>query len=200
MRIGILGAGHMAAALGGGWAAAGHDVHIGARDAAKAEALAQRLGPRAAAGTPREAAAFGDAVLLAVPASAVADILAAAGAADGVLDGRTLIDCGNAFAPDEAAPDGPPAFVLAEDALAERVAGLVPGAHDVKAFNVCAAEVWQAPVRTFDDRPLAVPLCGSDPHAVKQVAALAADLGLRPVEAGGLGRARYLEALAVFVV
>lgn len=175
MRVGILGAGQMAGALGAGWAAAGHDVLFGARAVDKAVALAEEMaGERSgvAAGRPdgtirggtlREAADFGEALLLAVPAAAVAEVLAAAGAADKVLDDRVLVDCTNAFAPDQAAKEGTMAFVLSEEALAERVAALAPGAHVVKAFNLCAAEVWQSEARIFEGRRLAVPLCGDDP-------------------------------------
>ncbi|WTW97856.1 NAD(P)-binding domain-containing protein [Streptomycetaceae bacterium NBC_01309] len=212
MRVGILGAGQMAGALGAGWAAAGHDVLFGARAVDKAVALAEEMaGERSgvAAGRPdgtirggtlREAADFGEALLLAVPAAAVAEVLAAAGAADKVLDDRVLVDCTNAFAPDQAAKEGTMAFVLSEEALAERVAALAPGAHVVKAFNLCAAEVWQSEARIFEGRRLAVPLCGDDPAAVLRVAALVSDLGLAPVHAGGLRRARYLEAVSAFVV
>ncbi|MYW05527.1 NAD(P)-binding domain-containing protein, partial [Streptomyces sp. SID3343] len=49
MRIGILGAGNMAGALGAKWVRAGHDVVIGARSAHRAGALAGRIG--AGAGT-----------------------------------------------------------------------------------------------------------------------------------------------------
>ncbi|WP_436777116.1 NADPH-dependent F420 reductase [Yinghuangia sp. YIM S09857] len=232
MRVGILGAGQMAGALGAGWAAAGHDVFVGARDVDKAVALSGAVtgkGHRelvnlpgrstsgteeglsgAAAGRPargtvrggtlREAAEFGEALLLAVPAAAVADVLAAGGAADKLLVDRVVVDCTNAFAPDEAAKEGPLAFVLSEEALAERVAALAPGAHVVKAFNLCAAEVWQSEDRIFEGRRLAVPLCGDDAAAVQRVAVLVSDLGLAPVHAGGLSRARYLEAMSAFVV
>ncbi|MBQ1069289.1 NAD(P)-binding domain-containing protein, partial [Micromonospora sp. D75] len=64
MRIGILGTGNLATALATGWARAGHDIIIGGRSTAAAEAIANRIGgtarpvPTVAAGT--------DAVLLAV--------------------------------------------------------------------------------------------------------------------------------------
>ncbi|WP_214324366.1 NADPH-dependent F420 reductase [Nonomuraea sediminis] len=198
MRVGILGAGAMAVALGGGWATAGHEVLVGARDQDRAGKAAGSIGAGARAGTLREAAGFGEAVLLAVPAAAVADVLAACG---GALDGRTVIDCTNAFQPDQAAPGGVMAFVLSEEAVAEKVAALAPEARVVKAFNLCAAEVWAASeVRLFEGRRLAVPLCGDDAVALDLTAGLATDLGLHPVRAGGLNRARYLEATSVFVV
>lgn len=197
MRIGIIGAGQMARALGGGWAAAGHEIVIGARDLAAAQQAACAIGHGTGSGDIRDAASFGDAVLLAVPAGALDDVLTIASE---TLTGRTVIDCTNAFAPDTAATEGVIAFVLSEDAVAERVAATAPGAQVVKAFNVCAAEVFAGTTRVFDNRPLAVPICGDDPAAVRLVAGLAEDLRLVPILAGGLHRARYLEATAVFTV
>ncbi|NEW43920.1 NADPH-dependent F420 reductase [Nocardia cyriacigeorgica] len=197
MRIGIIGAGQMAQALGGGWAAAGHDVLIGARDRAAAAAAAHRIGHGADSGDIRDAAGFGEVVLLAVPVGALDDILSAA--ADEMV-GRAVIDCTNAFAPDTAAPEGVTAFILSEDAVAERIAEAAPGAQVVKAFNVCAAEVFASPTRVFENRPLAVPICGDDPAALQLVSGLVEDLRLVPALAGGLHRARYLEATSVFTV
>ncbi|GGU28111.1 NADP oxidoreductase [Lentzea flava] len=161
----------MARALGNGWAAAGHELRYGGR------------------GEVREAVAFGDVTLLAVPVSALAEVL---GEED--FEGRTLIDCTNAFEPDGGS------MVLGEDAVAERVAELAPGARVVKAFNLCAAEVWEADERVFEGRRLAVPLCGDDAEALAAVEQLVRDLKAEPVRAGGLNRARYLEAMSAFVV
>ncbi|MGX1805548.1 NADPH-dependent F420 reductase [Nocardia sp. NPDC055321] len=189
MRIGIIGAGAMARALGGGWAAAGHEIVVGARDAERAAAAAAEIGGGARGGTVADAARFGDAVLLAVPVSALSEVLAA-----GDYAGRTIVDCTNAFAPDSGK------FVLTEDAVAERIAATAAGAHVVKAFNLCAAEVWAGSAREFDGQPLLVPLCGDDSAAVARVAALARDLKLEPFHAGGLAQARYIEATSAFVV
>lgn len=208
MRIGIIGAGQMARALGGGWAAAGHEIVLGARTSARAVEAAAAIGPGARAATVADAARFGEATLLAVPVGALDEVLAAADsdpdaahtpAADDrrpahVFAGRTIIDCTNAFVPDSGG------FVLSEPAVAQRIAASAPGAHVVKAFNLLAAEVWAGPHREFEGRPLTVPLCGDDAAAVARVAGLAEDLKVRPVHAGGLQRARYLEATSAFVV
>ncbi|MFI6167305.1 NADPH-dependent F420 reductase [Nocardia sp. NPDC051052] len=192
MRIGIIGAGAMARALGGGWAAAGHEVLVGARSATAAGELAAAIGGKA--GSIRDAAGFGAVVLLALPVDALDEVLRTA---DGLLAGRTIIDCTNAFAPDTAGATG---FILSEDAVAERIAAGAPAAHVVKAFNVCAAEVWESDTHVFEGRRLAVPLCGDDPEALQQVATLVEDLKLQPISAGGLHRARYLEAMSVCTV
>ncbi|MTE16567.1 NADPH-dependent F420 reductase [Nocardia aurantiaca] len=207
MRIGIIGAGQMARALGGGWAAAGHEIALGARTSTRAGETAAAIGHGARAVTVAQAARFGEVTLLAVPVDALADVLRTANgdnaelprAADGnrpahIFAGRTVIDCTNAFAPDNGG------FTLSEPAVAERIAETAPGARVVKAFNLLAAEVWACSDRVFEGRALTVPLCGDDADAVATVGGLAEDLKLRPVHAGGLRQARYLEAASAFVV
>jgi 8-hydroxy-5-deazaflavin:NADPH oxidoreductase len=191
MRIGILGAGGMAEALGAQWARAGHDVTVGARDRAKAAATAERLGPGGRAGGLREAAAYGEAVLLAVPYDAVDEVLTAAGDA---LRDRPLIDCVNGIVHPGVTPatgSGP--------SVAERVAAR-SGAQVVKAFNLCHVGVWRRTPPHFAGRPLGVPVCGDDPAALAVVRALVGDLGCAPLDAGGLARAGVLEATAAFAI
>ncbi|MEU7072382.1 NAD(P)-binding domain-containing protein [Streptomyces narbonensis] len=187
MRIGILGAGAMAEALGAGWAKAGHDIVVAARDADRATELAARLGARA--GTFAEAAAHGDAVLAALPHAATPDVVSPLADA---LAGRALIDCSNPIVP---GPGGPMLTTDGGSSAARRIADAVPGAHVVKAFNLCAAEVWAR----YPDG-LAVPLCGDDAGALDLARALVTDLGGLPLDAGGLDRAGYVEATAAFVI
>jgi 8-hydroxy-5-deazaflavin:NADPH oxidoreductase len=96
MRIGILGTGTLAAALGAAWLRAGHELVVGGRSPAKAHALADRLGHGVRADVPREVVSGRDAVLLAVSWDGVEDMLEAAGASDGLLEGTPLIDPINA--------------------------------------------------------------------------------------------------------
>ncbi|QGV79548.1 NADPH-dependent F420 reductase [Streptomyces ficellus] len=187
MRIGILGAGAMAEALGAGWARAGHDIVVAARDADRVTAAAARIGARA--GTFAEAAAHGDAVLAALLHTATLDVVAPLA---GALAGRAVIDCSNPVAA------GPGGLMLTTDggpSAARRIAAAVPGAHVVKAFNVCAAEVW-----ANCPGGLAVPLCGDDAGALDVVRALVTDVGAIPLDAGGLDRAGYVEATAAFAI
>ena len=90
MRIGILGSGLMGGKLGTIFAKAGHDVVFSyARSRRKLNRLAREAGSRAVAGTPREAAADADVLLLAVHWSRVNDVLKQAGD----LSGKVLITC-----------------------------------------------------------------------------------------------------------
>ncbi|MFI5564804.1 NADPH-dependent F420 reductase [Amycolatopsis japonica] len=178
MRIGIFGAGGMAEALGGQWS--GHDVMVAARDQAKAAKISARVGTWA------ETAHASDVILLALPAASVPEVLAAAGN----LDGKVLIDCTNAV--------GPGAVLTVPDQAA-RIAAAAPGAHVVKAFNLCEVDVWRMTPPAFGGRPLAVPLCGA-PEAVEVVSSLVRDLGCTPLNAGGLDRAGLMEATMAFMV
>ncbi|GAA2842053.1 NADPH-dependent F420 reductase [Crossiella cryophila] len=182
MRIGILGAGDMAEALGTQWTRQGHELMIATRT--NPAPLATRLEART--GSYAEAAAFGQVLLLAVPAAAALDVLTEAGAA-----GRTVIDCTNPVAPDWT-------LTTKDISLAEQLA--TTGAHVVKAFNLCHVDTWRLTPPVFADRPLAVPLCGDDPTALAQVQTLVRDLGCDPVVAGPLSRAGLLEATAAFVI
>ncbi|MBW8484471.1 NADPH-dependent F420 reductase [Actinomadura parmotrematis] len=188
MRIGVLGAGNMADALGGAWARAGHEVMVGARDRGRADALAARIG--AAAGGLADAAVYGDVVLLAVPYGAAEDVVRAVGP----WQGKVLVDCTN--------PIGGPDFRLLTAggaSGAERIAAAAPGAHVVKAFNLVHEGIWRAP-RAAVGGPLGVPLCGDDAGALAAVRGLVRDLGCEPVDGGGLARAGQLEATAAFVI
>ncbi|MFD8414703.1 NAD(P)-binding domain-containing protein [Streptomyces sp. NPDC059650] len=67
MRIGILGTGAMATALGAAWVRAGHDVRVGGRDTEAASRTARLTGASEHGGL-AEAAAHGEVVLTALPA------------------------------------------------------------------------------------------------------------------------------------
>jgi 8-hydroxy-5-deazaflavin:NADPH oxidoreductase len=192
MRIGTLGAGMMTEALAGQWSQAGHEVLIGGRSPDKSAALAKRIGARV--GTLAEAAEFGDAVLLAVRREGLMGTLEQAGAASGVLAGKTVIDCGNAVNTAD--------FSLVSwqgKSLAEQAQHLSPGSHVVKAFNLCHAKVWQMSPPVFNGNPLAVPFAGAD-EGKATASRLIKDLGCEPLDAGNLTQARHLEAMAVVVI
>ncbi len=178
MRIGIFGAGGMAAALGGRWRTTGHEVMVAARDRAEAEKISTRVG------TWEETARASEVILLAVPAGTVTEVLAAAGN----LAGKVLIDCTNAVGP---------GAVLSVPDQAARIAAFAKGAHVVKAFNLCHVDVWRMTPPVFGGRPLAVPICGDK---VGEVSELVRALGCTPLVAGGLDRAALMEATMAFTV
>ncbi|MFG6199497.1 NADPH-dependent F420 reductase [Nonomuraea sp. JJY05] len=216
MRIGILGAGGMADALGTQWARAGHEVMISGRDAsasatraatmtaeaAHTRAEAARARAETAGAEAQVAGARGEVVGVRAgswaEAAAFGEVVMVAvrqAGLTGVLEsagtalrGKPVIDVANAEGPyDPARPIAP----LIRD---------LTGGHVVKAFNLCHVDVWRLTPPVFDGRPLAVPLCGDDPAALAAVRTLVTDLGCTPVDGGGLERAVLLEATAVFMI
>src|ERR1700730_16775383 len=135
--ISIIGTGGMAAAIGGLAAKAGHTVEVMSRDAAKARALAQQVGAGATTGT-FGAAPAGDIVVLAVPYSAVLDVVKQNGEA---LAGKLLIQLStpiiSAFT----------AFVPPEDSFgAQEIVRAAPADADVvKAFTTQFSHILAGP-------------------------------------------------------
>ncbi|MGW3101867.1 NADPH-dependent F420 reductase [Streptomyces sp. NPDC001100] len=190
MRIGILGTGGMADALGAQWRRSGHEVLFGGRDLARAEALARRWGGDH--GTLHQAADFGtDAVLMALPWRAAVEI-----AGQLPLAGRVVIDCTN--------PVGEGFRLLtagAPSAAVQLATAAGPEAHVVKAFNLCHEDVWRLTPPVFDGRPLGVPLSGDKEEALAVVGQLVRDVGCEPFVAGELDQgAQLLEATAALLI
>jgi predicted dinucleotide-binding enzyme len=163
-------------------ARAGHEVLVSvSRDPQKLEALAAEIGGRA--GTPREAVAFGEVVMLSVSWTLVDDVLAQAGP----LDGRIVIDTTNQFG--RAGWED-----LGKRTAAEVNDARMPGARYTKAFNTLTAGFQaQAAGRTGRDRVVMF-LCGDDEEAKRVVAGLIEDAGFTPVDIGGVADAAPMEA------
>lgn len=191
MRIGVLGTGNMADALATHWVRAGHEVVIGGRDTDKAGRLAARVGGGAKSAGLRAAADSAEVVLAALPFGAGAEVVRNLHAA---LEGKVLLDCSN--------PVGPGFRLLTEGgpSAAQHLAAAAPGAHVVKAFNLCHEDVWRMRPPVFDGRPLSVPLCGDDETALVRARELVRDVGCEAVPGGGLERAGLLEATAALFI
>ena len=181
--ISIIGSGSMAAAIGGLAAKAGHTVEMMSRDAAKARALAEQVGAGATTGT-FGAAPAGDIVVLAVPYSAVLDLVKQYGKE---LAGKLLVDITNPVASDHTS------FVTPGDSSgAQEIAKAAPADADVvKAFNTQFSNVLTA--GPAEGHPLDVFIAVDDAEAKARVSAFVESLGLRPMDAGALPMARTLE-------
>src|SRR5437870_1622698 len=94
MRIGIVGAGMIGSTLAKLWVDAGHEVRVASRHPDQLQPLVASLGSRATAGTPVEAATFGEVVMLTVPLRAVPDL---ARELRPSLAGKVVLDTGNAY-------------------------------------------------------------------------------------------------------
>src|SRR6476660_4455178 len=179
MRIGILGSGLMGGKLGTLFARAGHEVVFSyARGQKKLDGLARDAGKNARAGTPREAAANADAVLLAVHWLRFGDALKQAGD----LSGTVVVTCS---LPMNA--ENTELVVAHTSSGAEELARMVPKARVVAAFQTVPSEVlfgvYEAKRKA--SRPSQV-YCGDDQRAKELAAGLIRDVGFNPVDAGPL--------------
>jgi len=178
-RIGIIGSGHIGGNLAGFLARAGHDIVISfSTDRGKLDTLAAESGARA--GTPAEAAAHGEIVVVSVPWRAVDTALGQAGGA-AALAGKTVIDTTNQFG---TVGGRFGVLDLGGKSAAETNAAKAPGAAWVKAFNTLTAGFQaSAAGRTGPDR--VVMFYATD---CEDAEALIRQAGFDPVRTGTLAR------------
>ena len=184
IKIGIIGSGRIGATLGGLWVKAGHEVMFSSLDIVHDRALAASLGPKARAGTPREAAAFGEALLMAVPYGALPQL--GRDLAD-LIKGKTVLDACNPFP----ARDGEIATWARERGAGLASAELLPGARIVRAFNAIGYARLPEAAHRQGER-IGMPMAGDDAHAIAQASMLVRDIGFEPVVIGPLAMGRYL--------
>ncbi len=183
MKIGIVGSGNVGSALGGVWVKAGHEVMFSSRSLENDKALAAKLGPNARAGTPREAAAFGDVVMVSVPYRSLPEVGKELG---DLLKGKVVIDTCNPFP----GRDGDIANWAREKGAGLASAELLPGARLVRAFNAVGA----GRMGSMHEQPgrVGMPIASDDAQAVAVASRLIRDIGFEPVLVGGLAMGKYL--------
>lgn len=185
LKIGIIGTGDIGGALATHWAKAGHELVISSRHPEELQDLAKSLGPKVRVGTPREAAQFGDVILLSVPYKATPDIgreLA------NELKGKVLLDTGNPYP----MRDGAMALDARKRSTGVTSKEFLPGVRLVRAFNAINAN------NLADDANRkgglwAIPLASDDAEALQVAERLVRDAGFDPVVVGGLARAREFD-------
>jgi predicted dinucleotide-binding enzyme len=167
MKIAVIGTGKVGGTLGRRWHEAGHDVAYGSR-------TGSGEGPDGA-----EVMTAGDAiggatvVVLAVPGTAVAEVVAANSAA---LAGKVVVDAVNRM--------GEP-----EVNSRAAIAAAAPDARYVRAFNTLGWENFA------DPPPGAALFFAADPSARPVAEQLISALGLEPVFAGDAEAASIVDAL-----
>ena len=182
-KLGLIGSGNVGSNLGRVWANAGYEVMFSSKDLEADRKLAAEVGKGARAGTPQEAAAFGDVLVFAVPYGAQPELGKTLGSA---LRGKVVIDACNPFPQRDGA--------IAEEAR-EKGAGLVsarllPGARIVRAFNAVGAarmgQMYQTPGK------VGMPIAGDDKEAIEIASQLVRAIGFEPVLVGGLAMGGHL--------
>jgi predicted dinucleotide-binding enzyme len=166
-HISIIGTGNMGQAISGLVAKGGHTVElVNSSDARKA--------------------VTGDIVVLAVPYSSLAAVLAERGPQ---LAGKVVVDITNPL--NFETFDG--LTVAADGSAASEVAAALPQSRVLKAFNTNFAGTLQA--GSVGGQTTTVLIAGDDADAKALLAGVVSAAGLQAVDAGSLKRARELEAL-----
>jgi 8-hydroxy-5-deazaflavin:NADPH oxidoreductase len=133
----------------------------------------------------------GDIVVLAVPHPAVANVIAQRG---DQLAGKIVVDITN--------PMNVQTFddltVPADSSAAAEIAAALPSARVLKAFNTNFAGALAAGI--VGGQPTTVLVAGEDADAKAELAGLVNAGGLRAIDAGGLKRARELEAIGLLQI
>ena len=186
LRIGVIGAGKIGGTIGGLWVKSGHSVLFSTRHPEELKDLVAGLGPLAHAGTVAEAAAFGDAVFVAVPYGALPQIGRDNQAA---LKGKVVLDAGNASAGRDGAAI---ADEVERDGIGVVSQRYLPGTRLVRAFNTMSWMIFKSEANRKPPR-LAVPIAGDDQAAVATAANLVRDAGFDPVVVGDLKAAQRFQ-------
>ncbi len=155
------------------------------REIGEVKELVAGLGPRARAGTPREAAAFGEVVLISVPYAALPQIgrdLAAE------LKGKVVLETGNPVQ----ARDGDMAVEARAKGTGVASAEFLPGVRLVRAFNSVGYNSIRSEAHRSGER-VAIPLAADDEAALKIAIRLVEDAGFEPVVVGPLARAKEFD-------
>jgi hypothetical protein len=191
VNIAILGGtGKEGAGLATRWAIAGHSIIIGSRDAQRAHDKAVELRDKAhkipiVGHGNAEAAALGEVVVIALPASGLATTLPEAREA---CRGKVVIST--------VVPltfGGPRLFTPPpEGSAAEHVQALLPEARLVAAFHHIAAHEL---AETGHEIECDLLMCGADAEAKGVVSELGRSMGLRAVDVGALSNAGPLEGI-----
>ncbi len=192
-KVGILGSGAVAKALGNGFIKYGYQVMLGSRDTDKLNAWKEAAGEHAQTGSFKDAASFGDILVLAVKGSAAADVIDLALPQN--LDSKTVIDTTNPIA--ELPPqDGVLRYTTnLEESLMEQLQERFPAAHFVKAFNIVGNTQMVDP--SYPEGKPTMMICGNNEAAKAEVTEILETFGWEVADFGKDTAARAIEPLCM---
>ena len=182
MKIAIVGTGNMGTGFAKSLANTSHEVFIGSRAPEKAKEMAESLGRNLQGGSIKEAAEFGEVIILAVGWFNIKEVLDQMGD----LSGKVLVDISNPLNKEFSA------LAMSPDTSASEEIAKMSKGKVVKAFNTIFAALLQSP---DSSKEASVFYCGDDEDAKRKVNQLIKDLGYEPVDTGPLSSARLLEQL-----
>lgn len=192
MKIGVLGSGIVAQTLGAGFVRHRHQVMAGTRDQTKLAEWATAH-PQVFLGNFKDAAQFGELVVLAVKGTAALAALRSAGAE--ALDGKVVIDTTNPIADAPPVNGVLPFFTNYSQSLMEQLQHEFPKTRFVKAFNSVGNTQMVNP-EYAEGRPTMF-ICGNDAAAKKTVTRILDQFGWDAADMGPAEAARAIEPLCM---
>lgn len=196
MKIGVIGSGQVGRTLATALLKENHEIMLGTRDVSNPAVISWRAHPdnqNGLVGTFGEAAAFGEAIVVAVKGTKAIDALELAGL--GNFSGKVVIDVTNPIA------DAPPVngvlsfFTNTNESLMELIQGRIPDARVVKAFNSVGSDFMYKPA--FSDGWPSMFICGNDDEAKEVVKDILTSFGWDTEDMGKAEAARAIEPLCI---
>jgi predicted dinucleotide-binding enzyme len=184
----IIGVGNIGGTIARDLVAGGESIVVAAKDDAKAQALAEQLGPLARSASVEDAIAGANVVVFALWLDAMKEVIPQQAH---LLDGKVVVDPSNPIGFDSA---GQAIRTLPDDqSSGSIVASLLPaGARYVKAFGTLAADTLAI---SENREPRAVLFYATDDDtAATTIERLIRAAGFEPMKAGGAADAGRIEA------
>jgi 8-hydroxy-5-deazaflavin:NADPH oxidoreductase len=192
MKVGILGSANVAQSLAAGFLKYNNDVMLGTRTPSKLDEWKSKSAG-GQVGLFKDAAEFGEILVLAVKGSAAADVLKMAGKEN--LAGKIIIDATNPIA-DEAPDNGVLKFFTSfKESLMEQLQNGFPDAKFVKAFSSVGSAAMVNP--QFKGGKPTMFICGKDAEAKKKVTGILDQFGWETEDMGETEAARAIEPLCI---
>ncbi|MGJ8526064.1 F420 [Halomonadaceae bacterium LMG 33818] len=178
--IGIIGAGTVGTTLARLWIKSGHPVMISSRNPDSIRSEATQIGAKA--GSPQQAALFGQVIVTAVPFGALPAVGKEVGS---LIKNKVVLDPSNPYP----GRDGALARHALGTSSGQVSAKALHNSHVVRAFNVLAMETLSSEA----GHGIGIPIASDDPHALKVASQLVRDAGFVPVVAGGLSKSHRFD-------
>ncbi|HEX5170132.1 MAG TPA: NAD(P)-binding domain-containing protein [Cyclobacteriaceae bacterium] len=188
-KVGILGSGPVAMALGKGFIKHGYEAMLGSRDIKKLDQWKSEAGAHARTGSFDEAVKYGDLIVLAVKGTVAEELIKRHASG---LAGKIVIDTTNPIA--EVPPENGVLkfFTTLDNSLMERLQKAAPEAKFVKAFSCVGNALMVDP----DGKPTMF-ICGNDEAAKRDVSEILYQFHWDVEDMGKVEAARAIEPLCI---
>ncbi len=192
MKVGIIGSGNVGQQLGAGFLRTGHEVKIGTRDATKLNEWLKSGGDKASVGSFKDAAKFGDVIVIATFWAGTESAVNMAGKEN--FKNKIVIDVTN---PLDFSQGVPPKFAVTNgNSGGEIIQKWLQDSKVVKAFNTISAFIMINPKLEEGNPDLVI--AGNNEDAKKSVTEIAKAFGWQNViDLGDISQSYLLEAFAM---